>query len=71
MLKWLRRPRPVPTPAAVAAPVMERLEDRQLMDATAIERGISVRNMSANGFSTNQSTVKIPFDNDIKLIDPS
>lgn len=52
-----------------AAAVMESLEQRRLLDATALESRITVRQIAEDGVLTNQSGVKIPFDNDIQLAD--
>jgi hypothetical protein len=48
---------------------MESLEQRRMLDATAIESRITVRQIAEDGVLINQSGVKIPFDNGIQLAD--
>jgi hypothetical protein len=69
MLPRIRRPH-VQSAAAAATAMIEMLEKRQHLDATAIESRISVRQVAdSEGVLVNQSNIKVPFDNTIELVD--
>src|SRR5688572_19084289 len=55
------------------APMFENLEKRELMAVSPIIAGTKIKgvNLSANGVSTNQTLITIPFTGNIKLADAS
>src|ERR1043165_8894954 len=61
----------MPRHAPRIAPLVEHLEERQLMAVSPVVAGTKIKgiNLSSGGVSTNQTLVTIPFSGDVTLVD--